>query len=87
MHCLTCNYDLSNLTEHRCPECGRDFDPDDASTFDTTYSRDMRYIRKYFVRFAFNLFGSLAIVMIVILADLCQVVTELYDKFMGAPSG
>lgn len=33
MHCLTCNYDLSNLTERRCPECGRAFDPNDPSTF------------------------------------------------------
>ena len=33
MRCLSCNYDLSNLTEHRCPECGRAFDP----TIRTTY--------------------------------------------------
>jgi hypothetical protein len=24
---VSCNYDLSNLTEHRCPECGNPFDP------------------------------------------------------------
>jgi hypothetical protein len=29
MRCLTCNYDLRNLDEHRCPECGRAFDPND----------------------------------------------------------
>lgn len=34
MHCLTCQYDLRNLTEHRCPECGRPFDPSDECTFD-----------------------------------------------------
>ena len=33
MRCLSCNYDLRNLPEHRCPECGREFDPNDASTF------------------------------------------------------
>lgn len=38
MHCLTCEYDLKNLTpsgdgEHRCPECGRTFDPLDTGTF------------------------------------------------------
>jgi hypothetical protein len=33
MRCLTCKYDLSKLTEHRCPECGRAFDPADPKTF------------------------------------------------------
>ena len=37
MRCLTCHYDLRNLSEgtvHRCPECGRAFDPNDSRTFD-----------------------------------------------------
>lgn len=33
MRCLSCKYELSNLTEHRCPECGREFDPNDPATF------------------------------------------------------
>jgi hypothetical protein len=33
MRCKTCRYSLSKLTEHRCPECGRAFDPNDPSTF------------------------------------------------------
>ena len=33
MRCLSCNYELKNLTEHRCPECGRAFDPADPATF------------------------------------------------------
>jgi hypothetical protein len=33
VRCLSCKYDLSNLAEHRCPECGRVFDPADSSTF------------------------------------------------------
>ena len=33
MRCLSCNYDLSNLTEHRCPECGRAFDPNNPATY------------------------------------------------------
>lgn len=36
MRCLSCQYDLSSLTEHRCPECGRAFDPKDANTFAIT---------------------------------------------------
>jgi len=33
VRCLDCNYSLKNLTEHRCPECGRAFDPNDPLTF------------------------------------------------------
>lgn len=33
MRCKTCHYSLSKLTEHRCPECGRAFDPKDPGTF------------------------------------------------------
>src|SRR5688572_3716552 len=36
MRCLDCQYDLKNLTpsggEHRCPECGRVFDPKNLTT-------------------------------------------------------
>ena len=31
--CLGCGYILDGLPEPRCPECGRGFDPDDASTY------------------------------------------------------
>ncbi len=34
MRCLSCKYDLKHLTVNRCPECGREFDPADARTFD-----------------------------------------------------
>ena len=33
MRCLSCHYSLEHLTENRCPECGRAFDPDDPATF------------------------------------------------------
>ena len=32
MRCKTCHYSLSGLSEHRCPECGRAFDPNDPNT-------------------------------------------------------
>lgn len=35
MRCLDCHYSLLNLTAHRCPECGRRFDPTNADTFET----------------------------------------------------
>jgi uncharacterized OB-fold protein len=39
MYCKSCHYSLENrgsLTEDRCPECGRAFDPDDPDSFLTT---------------------------------------------------
>lgn len=36
MFCLGCGYDLHALSEHRCPECGRVFDPRDESTYSPT---------------------------------------------------
>ncbi len=33
--CRGCAYRLQGLTEHRCPECGRPFDPSDRTTFHT----------------------------------------------------
>ena len=32
-YCLTCGYLLRGLPDPRCPECGRPFDPTDASTY------------------------------------------------------
>lgn len=32
-HCLKCGYSLTGLTEPRCPECGREFDPLDPRSF------------------------------------------------------
>lgn len=33
MHCRNCKYDLRGQEEHRCPECGRIFCPDDPDTY------------------------------------------------------
>lgn len=42
MHCLDCGYALDGLTEHRCPECGRAFDPADEKTWRPWYEIDAR---------------------------------------------
>lgn len=31
--CIDCRYPLRGLTAHVCPECGREFDPDNSTTF------------------------------------------------------
>jgi hypothetical protein len=33
VRCIDCQYPLDKLAEHRCPECGRAFDPDDPRTY------------------------------------------------------
>ena len=34
IRCKHCRYRLDGLDEHRCPECGAAFDPDDPQTFE-----------------------------------------------------
>jgi hypothetical protein len=53
MRCLSCKYDLSHLTEHRCPECGREFDPNDPKSFETLKSAR----RRAWMRFLFWILG------------------------------
>ena len=58
MRCLDCHYDLSRQTGHlegghRCPECGRAFDPDHPLTFESDLVR-----RRARHRWLFILFGS-----------------------------
>ena len=50
VRCKGCQYSLSGLTGspeggHRCPECGREFDPDDPSTFETDQAKPMTRAR------------------------------------------
>jgi hypothetical protein len=33
IRCKGCGYDLRGLGDHRCPECGQAFNPDDPKTF------------------------------------------------------
>jgi hypothetical protein len=33
MRCIDCDFDLERISEPRCPECGRAFDPQDGGTF------------------------------------------------------
>lgn len=35
-YCLKCRYSLTGLVVHRCPECGRGFDPDNSYTYALT---------------------------------------------------
>jgi hypothetical protein len=38
IYCLNCFYNLHGLIEHRCPECGRLFNPADSRTYSRTPS-------------------------------------------------
>ena len=76
MRCLDCHYELKNLTPiagvHRCPECGRAFDPIIETTFDGPESRRLReemWVKRSLVIIpsAFAVFG---IAMALIVGDL-----------------
>lgn len=46
--CRSCNYDLNGLSEHRCPECGREFDPENPKSFANTpdwhFRRKLKFV-------------------------------------------
>jgi hypothetical protein len=42
MYCLGCDYSLEGILAGKCPECGRAFDPADASTSRPTRSKRLR---------------------------------------------
>jgi hypothetical protein len=54
VRCLSCHYDPSHLTEHRCPECGRAFDPNDPNTL---YQRPLLTIRGALLLYAIFFVG------------------------------
>ena len=47
VRCLSCHYDLRNLPENRCPECGREFDPNDLSSFDSDERRERAFQKAF----------------------------------------
>jgi rRNA maturation protein Nop10 len=46
VRCLSCHYDLRKLAQHRCSECGREFDPSNPSTF----TSEQKYLARRHIR-------------------------------------
>lgn len=44
MYCSTCQYPLTTLQTPRCPECGREFDPDDSRTYSDRHPATTRIV-------------------------------------------
>lgn len=51
MYCRKCDYQLTGLSENRCPECGRPFDPGKPGTY--YHTRYHRILRRWFRRLAY----------------------------------
>jgi hypothetical protein len=66
VRCKTCHYSLNGLAEHRCPECGREFDPNDAKSFeaDDAPSIERRAITWIANAFAIAVIGFIMLVCI-----------------------
>jgi hypothetical protein len=72
MWCKKCGYPLDGLSEKRCPECGRGFDPDDKESF-VTESRILREGHIYAI-----VLGIVAFVSICLPAPLSCIVFPLF---------
>ena len=60
MRCRSCAYDLQKLSEKRCPECGREFDPADSETYLTRPYPDRRLFILAVCGFAGGAVGPMA---------------------------
>jgi hypothetical protein len=45
-NCRDCGYPLARLQSHRCPECGRPFDPENPRTMDFGRSRLITFLSR-----------------------------------------
>jgi hypothetical protein len=64
MHCLNCKYDLRKLAEHRCPECGRKFDPTNRRTYYTPRMWSVLWRRSSYIAITTYLIVFYAVVFV-----------------------
>ncbi len=67
--CLECNYNLYGLVENRCPGCGKEFDPEDPSTFATKIPTPWHRFR-YAVRLHYPTFLVLVLIMLYVVVQI-----------------
>ncbi len=84
MRCIACHYSLKDLTEHRCPECGRAFDPEKPNTFDSDpevrRALQVQKIRQYWIGVA--LYCAVPILLSILLSN-CD--TSDHQRSSSAP--
>jgi hypothetical protein len=82
-YCLGCAYVLDGLKINRCPECGRVFDPDDASSYSVRARAKMR-VGPLTTSFLLGwLFGAAAILSSMMLSQFDGVATGPIRVFGG----
>lgn len=63
-HCQCCGYCLVGLESHRCPECGREFNPEDESSFSPRFLDGRAFLRSCFIATLGMLLSALIVSMI-----------------------
>lgn len=81
-YCRDCSYPLEQLTENKCPECGRKFQPDAPYTWDPTPAARRHRCRQAFfdtIQWAYIILFGLVTLQLFVL----QVVRQIHDKRAG----
>lgn len=81
MYCRKCNYQLLGLSENRCPECGRPFDPADRRTF---YPHTRSQARSWWIkRIAWSLATAVLLAAIFIAACFAWVYRQYHPDWQA----
>jgi hypothetical protein len=80
VRCLNCKYDLRHLGEHRCPECGQQFDPGNKETFDSGNWLEYALRVVFFVVLLFSTFVLAAVVLPLLIGMLTHIQTIDWDQ-------
>jgi len=77
MYCRRCGYVLDGLSDHRCPECGRPFDPANRRTYRTTPRR----------RWSWKIIGALIGFGVVAIPTVVLAIDIYFNTDPGSPGG
>jgi len=81
MRCIKCQYSLVGLLEHRCPECGVAFEPDELRAYYCD-SAAMRRARRVIASF-----GMFEVTVVLVCTVIALIARRVYERWLPPPYG